>query len=61
MAEGYILAGKRAVLATMHGKELVVRPLLLRAMGFEVDLASGLDTDRSGTFSREIDRAGSPA
>lgn len=59
MMEGFTLAGKRAVLATMHGKERVIRPLLGRATGLQIDLTPGLDTDRFGTFSREIERVGS--
>jgi len=48
-----------AVLATMHGKERVISPLLEQALGLRMRLAAGLDTDRFGTFSREIARTGS--
>ncbi len=48
-----------AVLATMHGKERVIAPLLRRALGLRVRLAPGIDTDRFGTFSRDIERTGS--
>lgn len=48
------------MLATMHGKEDVIAPLLKQGLGLSVELASGLDTDRFGTFSREIERTGSP-
>jgi hypothetical protein len=48
-----------AVLATMHGKERVIAPLLERDLALRVELALGLNTDRFGTFSREIERAGS--
>ncbi len=48
-----------AVLVTMHGKERVVAPLLLRALGLRVRLTPGIDTDRFGTFSRDIERTGS--
>jgi hypothetical protein len=47
-----------AVLATMHGKERVIAPLLERDLALRIELASGLNTDRFGTFSREIERAG---
>lgn len=50
---------KRAVLATMHGKERVLRPILERGLGLQVHLPNGFDTDRFGTFSREIERSGS--
>lgn len=44
--------GRRAVLATMHGKEQVIAPAL-QALGMEIVLADGLDTDVFGTFSGE--------
>ena len=47
------------VLATMHGKERVIAPLLERDLALRVELALGLNTDRFGTFSREIERTGS--
>lgn len=49
-----------AVLATMHGKEQVIGPVLEQGLGLRVGVAMGLDTDRFGAFSREIERAGSP-
>jgi hypothetical protein len=52
--------GARAVLATMHGKERAIAPLAARFLGLDVRVAEGLDTDLFGTFSREIERAGSP-
>jgi hypothetical protein len=48
-----------AVLDTMHSKERVVVPVLEQGLGLRIALAAGLDTDRFGTFSREIARAGS--
>lgn len=50
--------GIPAVLATMHGKERVIAPLLHDELGLNVDTLSGLDTDRFGTFSRETARQG---
>ena len=52
-------AEKDAVLATMHGKERAIAPLVERAMGLRVHVARDLDTDRFGTFSRDIARTGS--
>jgi hypothetical protein len=49
-----------AVLATKHGKEAVVGSILGEEFALEVAPAPGLDTDRFGTFSREIERRGSP-
>ncbi|MBW4466960.1 MAG: hypothetical protein KME07_16170 [Pegethrix bostrychoides GSE-TBD4-15B] len=55
------LANRTAVLATMHGKEQVIAPLLAE-LGISVLLPSDLNiefnTDQFGTFSREIKRAG---
>ncbi len=48
-----------AVLATMHGKERVIAPILQSLLGLNVRLVPGLDTDRFGTFSRDIERVGS--
>jgi hypothetical protein len=58
-APAFSVARKRAVLATMHGKERVIRPLLEGGLGLQVVLPNGFDTDRFGTFSREIERSGS--
>ena len=53
------LDGACAVIATMHGKERVLAPLLEAALGVTCCLAPGLDTDHFGTFSRERARHGS--
>lgn len=58
-ADRFSLAGSRAVIATMHGKERVLAPLLAEGLGLECITAPGLDTDRFGTFARERPRAGS--
>ena len=55
----FALHGACAVIATMHGKERVLAPLLEAALGVKCRLAPGLDTDRFGTFSRERAREGS--
>lgn len=47
-----------AVLATMHGKEHLIAPILHDALGLRVTPAPGLDTDRFGTFSHEVERCG---
>ena len=54
------LAGETAVLATMHGKEQVIAPLLERFLGVRVVVPPWLDTDRFGTFSRDVARVGTP-
>lgn len=50
----------RVVIATMHGKEAVIGPLLRGALGLQPQLLAGFDTDRFGTFSRDIPRRDSP-
>ena len=61
MARGdeWSLAGQVAVFATMHGKERVIAPLLEGSLGLSVRVPPRFDTDRFGTFSREIARSGS--
>ena len=51
--------GIRAVLTTMHAKERVIAPILRDGLGLGVELAGDVDTDRFGTFSREVARSGS--
>jgi hypothetical protein len=42
----------------MHGKEAAIAPALAERLGLSVRVPPGLDTDRLGTFSGEIQRAG---
>ncbi len=51
--------GRLAVLATMHSKEQVIAPVLEDALGLRVEVLRGIDTDRFGTFTREVPRPGS--
>lgn len=46
-------------LATLHGKQAIIAPVLEPATGCTVVHVAGIDTDRFGTFTREVDRAGS--
>jgi len=48
-----------ASLATMHGKERAIAPILAHELGVRVCVAPGLDTDALGTFTGEIQRVGS--
>ena len=50
------LAGRRAALATRHGKEATIAPPLA-ALGIEVRVAD-VDTDAFGTFTGEVRRPG---
>lgn len=52
-------AGRRLCIATMHRKERVLRPLLERELGVVCVLPPvGFDTDRFGSFSGAVPRAG---
>lgn len=52
-------SGLKASLLTQHGKESVICPQLLDSNGLEVVHISGYDTDKLGTFTRDIPRYGS--
>lgn len=51
--------GETALLATKHGKERVIGPLLEQELGVRIRVPERLDTDQFSTFSHEIERAGS--
>ena len=51
-------AGRTLVVATMHGKERVIAPLLEERLGVRCVVPAGFDTDRYGTFTRDVARAG---
>lgn len=51
-------AGERIALLTQHGKEQVLAPVLEPALGCRIVRVDGFDTDRLGTFTRDIPRAG---
>lgn len=46
------------MLATMHGKEAAIAPVLLERLGLALSTAPDLDTDTLGTFTGEIPRTG---
>ena len=52
-------AGERIAMLTQHGKERVLAPVLEPALGCTIVRVDGFDTDRLGTFTREIPRPGS--
>lgn len=56
MSETFRTSGLTAAIATMHGKEGVIAPILTQTLGLVPSLTVGLDTDKFGTFSREIER-----
>jgi hypothetical protein len=47
-----------AVLATMHGKEQAIAPILQQELAIQVVVPAGLDTNQFGTFTRERERSG---
>lgn len=50
--------GCRAAIATMHGKEAVIAPILRRWLGINLVCADNIDTDAFGTFTGEVPRTG---
>ncbi|MFM2249669.1 MAG: hypothetical protein RLZZ358_596 [Bacteroidota bacterium] len=52
--------GRTLVIASMHRKEEVLKPLLEQGLGITVQVAEGLNTDLLGTFSGEIARLADP-
>ena len=51
-------AGRTAVIATMHGKEVVIAPRLVEALKVKTYVPSDFDTDQFGTFTGEVKRVG---
>ncbi|MBA7471273.1 hypothetical protein ES707_06579 [subsurface metagenome] len=47
-----------AAIATMHGKERAIAPVLCRWFEMAVSTAPGIDTDELGTFTGEVARQG---
>lgn len=54
---GHPYSGSRAAIATMHGKEVAIGPVLARWFGISLDVAR-VDTDALGTFTGDVPRAG---
>lgn len=52
--------GRRAALATKHGKERAVALPMRAGLGLRVVVPGGVDTDLFGTFTGEIERVGHP-
>ncbi len=53
-----IFNGRTAVLATMHGKEKVIAPILESELGIKIILPHNFDSDQFGTFTRDRARTG---
>lgn len=52
------LSSNHAILATMHRKEQVIAPAFASSLGMAVTVPSNFDSDRFGTFTRDIARTG---
>jgi len=52
------LKGRETALLTKHKKEIVIKPTLEKRTGCKVQVFSSFDTDVFGTFTGEIERAG---
>lgn len=55
-----LFAGRTVTIATMHGKERVLAPLLEKELHVRCKVVEGLNTDAFGSFSGEIQRKGTP-
>lgn len=51
-----MFASRKIVIATNHGKEKVMAPILEKHLGVECIILDNLDTDKLGTFTGEIER-----
>lgn len=51
-----LFEGRKIVLLTKHGKERVIRSVLEEKLGCHIYVENRFDTDKLGTFSREIKR-----
>ncbi len=52
--------GRTAVVATMHGKETAIAPVLSRVLGLRCIVPEHYDTDLLGTFTGEVERLQDP-
>lgn len=55
-----MFSGRKLVIATMHGKEKVIAPLLENALGVTCIVPASLNTDLLGTFTGEKEREDDP-
>jgi hypothetical protein len=52
--------GRQVIIATNHGKEQVISPMLSQHLGVRCSVTESLNTDLFGTFSGEIERLSDP-
>ncbi len=53
-----VYAGRRAILTTMHGKDVAVAPPFAEILELGIVISHGVDTDLLGTFTGEVARSG---
>lgn len=51
-----LFENRRLIIATKHGKERVIAPVLKTGLGVECFVDGGFDTDELGTFTGEVER-----
>jgi hypothetical protein len=56
MSINSLFENRIAVLATIHQKEKAIAPLLESELGMKAIVPAQFDTDRFGTFTREVKR-----
>ena len=55
-----LFEGRKVVVARMHGKHYVMKPLIKQYLGIDVVIVPEIDTDQFGTFSGEVERPFDP-
>jgi len=58
MQNSSLFKGRKLVIATMHEKERIIAPLLKKYLDVEIVIPKNFNTDKFGTFTREIKRFG---
>ena len=56
----YFFENRTVLIATQHGKEKVIAPLLEKNLGVSIFVPTDMDTDVLGTFTGEIERKDEP-
>lgn len=51
-----LFANRKAIIASMHGKETVIGPILKSTFNIDLHTATDINTDTFGTFSGEVER-----
>lgn len=56
----HFFKNRELVLASMHSKEIVMQPILEKRLGVSVIIPKGINTDKLGTFTGEVERKDDP-